>query len=101
MRNKITNARSAANNVESQKIADCKAFNNAITRLVAAVAGEALGGGIMGASVFMGKHALITMVFASILVMVSAISLPLAIGKLQDMYNKKGNEQELSGGMKR
>ena len=92
---KITSVSEPANALEEQRVKDCKSFNRAITKLVASSISEVIGGALMPYAMQMGSYAPIAAAFSAALIMVSGQFQVSAITKLQDLYNKKGNEERL------
>lgn len=90
---KITSVSESENALEEQKVKDCKEFNRTIIKLVASSCGEIIGGFFNAYCNAKGSYAPIAAVFSAVLIMVAGQIQYRSVTKLQNLYNKKDNEE--------
>ena len=108
MRHKITNVSQPTNEIEAQKVKDAKSFTGGIIGLVASTAIGFVGMAVYTSTIASGDASMVPVALGVIMQIVShGVATPKLIGHLQNLYDRKGNEQQindandLSGGMKK
>lgn len=106
MKHKITNISEPTNDLELQKVKDAKSFSRGIIGIVASTAVGFVGMATYSSILSSGDFSIVPVALGLVTQIVShGIVTPKLINHLQELYNKKGNETEisdtLSGGKKR
>lgn len=108
MRHKITSINEPTNSIEAQKAKDAKSFTKGLVGIVASTAVGFVGMTVYTSSLGSGDFSMVPVALGMVTQIVShGIVTPKLIGHLQNLYNRKGNEQQvdnendLSGGIRR
>jgi hypothetical protein len=90
---KITSVSESADALEEQKVKDCKEFNRTVIKLVTSSCSYVVGGFFMNSAIQLDSYAPIAVIFSTVLIMVSGTIQYRSCTKLQNLYNKRGNEE--------
>ena len=108
MKYRITDVSEPIDDIELQKVRDAKSFSRSLVGIVASVSAGFVGFITANSTIATGDYSIVPLTLGVVMTLVAnGVVTPKLIGHLIELYNRKGNEEEMynesemSGGVRK